>query len=136
MLARRQLLRCCGFLAASVVLPPLAIAQARLWRVRLLHAGNDHVPPSYKPLMEGMRALGYEEGRNVVYDFRNVTDEKAAGVAAQAFVRDRVDLIVAFDNEACLAARRATTTLPIVMSMLPTRWRAGSPSAWHARAAT
>ena len=26
--------------------------------------------------MEGMRALGYEEGRSVVYDFRNVADEK------------------------------------------------------------
>ena len=26
--------------------------------------------------MEGMRALGYEEGRSVVHDFRNVADEK------------------------------------------------------------
>ena len=27
-------------------------------------------------LMEVMRALGYEEGRSVVHDFRNVADEK------------------------------------------------------------
>lgn len=62
-----------------------------------------------------MRALGYEEGRNIRYDFRNVADEVAALEAARAFVRERVDLIVAFDQEACSAAHMATTTLPIVM---------------------
>ena len=92
-----------------------ARAQARFWKIGLLHVGNDHEPPSYKPLLDGMRALGYEDGRNIHYDFRNVADEATALESARSFVRDRVDLIVGFDAEACEAAQKATTTLPIVM---------------------
>ncbi len=107
-------------LAAALALPwglsaAIARAQPKVWRIGLMHVGDDHVPPSYKPLLEGMRALGFEEGRNVRYDFRNAKDDPAAAAAAAAFVRDQVDLIIAFDHEACLAAHRATATLPIVM---------------------
>jgi hypothetical protein len=42
-----------------------------------------------------MKALGYDEGRNVHLDWRNLADETAAHGAATALVRDRVDVIVA-----------------------------------------
>jgi putative ABC transport system substrate-binding protein len=96
-------------------LPTFAQQQGKVWRIGLLHIGDDHMPPSYEPLREGMRALGYEEGRNVWYDFRNISDDGAALEAARTLVRERVDLIVAFDQEACNAAHKAAATIPIVM---------------------
>ena len=112
MLARRRLLL--GTCAAQLAIPGLIGAQPKtpVQRIGLIHVGDDHMPPSYEPMRAGMRALGYEVGRNIRYDFRNVADEIAALEAARAFVRERVDLIVAFDQEACSAAHMATTTLP------------------------
>ncbi len=101
--------------AAARPLFSFAQAQDKVWRVGLVHVGNDHEPPSLKPLLEGMRGLGYEEGRNVRYDFRNVAEEVDAVEAARAFVGEAVDVIVAFDNEAVAAAQRVTATTPIVM---------------------
>jgi putative tryptophan/tyrosine transport system substrate-binding protein len=84
-------------------------------RIGLLHVGLDHVPPSLEPLREALRSLGYEEGKTVRLDWRNVADENAAGEFAKTFVRDRVDVIVAFENESVRAARAATAEIPIIM---------------------
>jgi putative tryptophan/tyrosine transport system substrate-binding protein len=70
---------------------------AKVWQIGLFHVGLDHVPPSLADLREGLRALGYEEGTNIRLDWRNLLDEAAAQVTAREFVRDRVDLIVAFE---------------------------------------
>lgn len=105
-------------MALSVTSGPLvsiAQEQTKVWRIGLVHVGNDHEPPSYKPLLEGMRALGYADGRNVRFDFRNVAEEADAVEAARTFVREGVDLMIAFDNEAVAAAQRVTATIPIVM---------------------
>lgn len=112
-ITRREAIAFMGGLALSGI--NQVLAQGRVRQIGFLHVGNDHEPPSYKPLIAGMRELGYEEGRNVRYDFRNVVDDTAALEAARTFARDRFDLIVGFDAEACAAAQKATTTLPIVM---------------------
>jgi putative tryptophan/tyrosine transport system substrate-binding protein len=72
------------------------------------------VPPSLEGLREGLRALGYEDGRNIRLDFRNTADETAARATAAGFVRDRVDLIVAFESQSVRAAQSATRDVPIV----------------------
>jgi putative ABC transport system substrate-binding protein len=66
-------------------------------------------------LREGLTSLRYEEGKNLDLDWRNLPDEEAARVAALEFVRNRVDLIVAFENQTIRAARAATSEIPIVM---------------------
>ncbi len=86
-----------------------------MWRVGLFHVGVDHVPPSLDSLREGLKALGYEDGKNIRLDWRNLVDEDAARATAQMFVRDRVDLIVAFENQTIRAAQAATTEIPVVM---------------------
>jgi putative tryptophan/tyrosine transport system substrate-binding protein len=59
--------------------------------------------------------LGYEEGKNLRLDWRNLPDEPAAHKAAADFARDGVDLVVAFENHTVRAAKAATSRIPIVM---------------------
>ena len=61
-------------------------------------------------MKDGMRALGYEEGKNVVFDFRNLPDIDAARSTVAEFVRQKVDLIVAFENQPIRAAKDITST--------------------------
>src|SRR6267142_4632745 len=65
-------------------------------------------------LQIGDRRLGYEEGRNIHLDYRNQADEDTARSTARAFVRERVDLLVAFENQAVSAAQAATSEIPVV----------------------
>ena len=104
-------------LALGILLAPLAAdAQqtVRVWRIGLFHVGLDHVPPSLDSLRDGLKALGYVEGKNIRLDFGNLADEAAAYATAQEFVRERVDLIVAFENQTARAAKAATIEIPAV----------------------
>jgi len=116
---------------AAVVLTPLA-AQAqqirKAHRIGVFHVGLDHIPPSLQGFREGLKALGYDsgplpapqvsrvlEGTTLRLDWRNLPDEPAAHETAREFVRERVDLIVAFENQAIRAAKAATAHIPVVM---------------------
>ena len=104
-------------LVFSMLAEPLAArAQpaAKVWQIGLFHVGLDHVPPSLDGLREGLKALGYEEGKNIRLDWRNLPDEEAARLTAQRFVRDRVDVIVAFETQTVQAAKAATSKTPVV----------------------
>ena len=87
---------------------------AKVWRLGLFHVGLDHVPPPLDGLRAGLKALGYEEGKNIRLDWRNLPDEDAARATAREFVRERVDLIVAFESQSIRAAKAATSEVPIV----------------------
>jgi putative ABC transport system substrate-binding protein len=77
-------------------------------RVGLMHVGLDHVPPSLKPLEARLKELGWVQGRNVDLIWRNLPSEDAALVQARRFVRDHVDLIVAFEDQSIRQAKKAT----------------------------
>jgi putative ABC transport system substrate-binding protein len=65
--------------------------------------------------VERLRELGWVEGRTVAIEYR--WGEGHAGRYAEiaaAFVRSKVDVILAGGTEAAVAARQATTTIPIV----------------------
>ena len=87
----------------------------KVWRIGLFHVGLDHVPPSLEPLRQELKKLGYEEGKNLQLDWRNLADEDAANAAAKEFVRNRVDLIVAFENQTARATKAATSEIPVVL---------------------
>ena len=102
-------------LALSVLVASLtAEAQppAKVYRISLFHVGLDHVPPSLDGLRDGLKTLGYEEGRNLRLDFRNLPDEAAARVTAAEFARTRPDLVVAFENQTIRAAHKRSRTSP------------------------
>jgi putative ABC transport system substrate-binding protein len=103
-------------LGAVLTAPLGAEAQpsAKVYRISLFHVGLDHVPPSLDGLRDGLKALGYEEGKNLKLDFRNLPDEAAARVTAAEFARTRPDLVVAFENQTIRAAYGRITDIPVV----------------------
>ena len=76
-------------------------------RVGLMHVGTDHIPPSLKTLKDRLAELGWVEGKNIELIFRNLEPQQAKA-QAEAFVRERVDVIVAFEDQSIDAARKAT----------------------------
>jgi putative ABC transport system substrate-binding protein len=101
---------------AALVSPLGAGAQqvGKLYRIGVFHVG-DHIPPGLHTLRDTMKTLGYEEGKNLQVDFRNLADEEGASRTAGEFVHARVDVIVAFGNPAVRAAKAATAQIPVVM---------------------
>ena len=91
--------------------------------------GTDRVDgaPLVEALKEGLRSLGYLEGQNVVFEYR----WRETGVAvdhdrfAADLVRLKVEVIVVGTGRAALAAKRATTTIPIVIAVSPDPVREG-----------
>jgi len=86
----------------------------KVYRIGLFHVGLDHDPPSLASIREQLKTLGYVEGKNIRLDYRNQPNEEAANATAKTFARERVDLIVAFENQAVRAAQKATSELPVV----------------------
>jgi ABC-type uncharacterized transport system substrate-binding protein len=109
-------------LAFSITLAPLA-AEAqpaqKMWRVGWLGDGSRTARESntLSPLKDGLRELGYVEGKNLVIDARwsEGADQQLARDAAE-FVRLNVDVIVTHGSAAGLVAKQATTTIPIVVA--------------------
>ena len=71
-----------------------------------------------KALDDGLRELGYVEGRNVVFE-RRFADGKQERLAALAveLVKLKVDIIVTGSNPVIAAVRQATATIPVVMAV-------------------
>ena len=117
-LRRRQFLIALG---ASVLTAPLAsFAQqkGKVWRVGFLGtASASGFARRVEELRAGLRDLGYVEGKNLVIEFRWAEGkyERLPELAAE-LVRLKVDVIVTHGAVGPLAAKAATTTIPIVMA--------------------
>jgi len=111
-----------GILALAFVLlasPLLSEAQEakKVYRVgHLMLLPREPLTPFIEALEQGLRDLGYVEGRNVIIEHRSAEGnlERLPDVAAE-LVRLKVDVIVTGINPAIAAAKQATTTIPIVM---------------------
>ena len=89
---------------------------AKMYRVGfLLGATGESVASLFHALQDGLRELGYIEGRNVVFVQRYADGrmERLPDLAAE-LVRLRVDVIVTGTNLHVAAVRHATETIPIV----------------------
>jgi len=84
------------------------------------------VPRWREGLTNGLRDLGYVEGRDIVFEYRHAEGhrERLPSLAAE-LVRLNVDIIVAETTPASLAAKQATTTIPIVMTIVGNPVEAG-----------
>lgn len=104
------------FLGAAAAWSTVAAAQTpnRIWKIGIL--ANENWPP-LKGLPLGLQELGYLEGKNYQFEYRFAQGraERYPALASE-LVNLPVDLIVAWGTPASLAAHKATTTIPIVMS--------------------
>jgi len=95
---------------------PTTFAQtaAKVWHVALCHVGLDHEPPGLDTLHETLNKMGYVDGKNLRFDWRNQRDADTAAATLKEWVADKVDVIVAFEDQCVRAAISTTKTIPIV----------------------
>jgi putative tryptophan/tyrosine transport system substrate-binding protein len=106
----------------SLLAAPLA-AQAqqagKVWRIGTLHTSpaSDEAD-RVAALQQGLAELGYVGGRNVRFVNRNAgTQMSRLPELATELIHAGVDVIVTSTNPTTLAAKKATTTIPIIMTV-------------------
>jgi putative tryptophan/tyrosine transport system substrate-binding protein len=109
-------------LGGAAVARPLAARaqQPKVWRIGVLETISQSMnAANFEAFRRGLRELGYIEGQNLIIDYRSADGraERFPGLAAD-FVRLQVDVIVTRGTPAGLAAKNATTTIPIVMAAM------------------
>jgi putative ABC transport system substrate-binding protein len=111
---RREFITLLGSAAATWPLAARA-QQPRNWRIGLL-ATAAPTPAMLSAFRDGLRERGYVEGQNllIVVRWPQESFEQDPGVAVE-LVGSNIDAIVAWPSPAVIAARRATSTIPIVM---------------------
>jgi putative tryptophan/tyrosine transport system substrate-binding protein len=104
-------------LLLSLMPAPLAgEAQGKVYRIGWLSPASSATGAAQlEALRKGLAELGYFEGRNIAIEGRWADgDATRLPRLARALVELRVDIICSFGTPATLAAKRATTTIPIV----------------------
>src|SRR6266481_8682149 len=107
--------------AAGIVAAPLVAEAQQAGKVAHIGVLGDTSPPVESrgsgdaAFRDGLRDLGYVEGRNVTIEYRwgEGQRERLPELAAD-LVRSRVDVILALGPASARAAKNATTTIPVV----------------------
>lgn len=127
MMRRRDLLAMLG--SSAVVLPSPAFAQptGRLRLIGLLGAASPESSlPQSSAFMAGLQELGYQKGRDVDYATRWAYGQmERLPALATELVELKPDIILAAPTPAVVAAKSATSTVPIVSFMLADEVRLG-----------
>jgi putative ABC transport system substrate-binding protein len=109
----------CGLTVGTFALPLAAAAQqaGKVPRIGFLFYGSPGPSPEVEAFRQGLRELGYVEGQNIAIDYRFASGqvERLPELAAE-LVRLKVDVIVTPTTPASLAAKQATSTIPIVFA--------------------
>jgi putative tryptophan/tyrosine transport system substrate-binding protein len=116
MVSRRRLML---LAAASAIAPLAARGQARkVHRIGVLETTSLHLnAENMDRFRKGMEERGYVEGPSLVLFYRSAEGHtERFGALAAELVRQKVDLILARGTPAAQAARRVTSTIPIVMT--------------------
>jgi putative ABC transport system substrate-binding protein len=118
---RREFIKALGGVALAWPLKADAQPSGKLFCIGWFSAGPVGRPGQLSELaggfVEGLRELGWIEGKNVVFEFRYAENrlDRLPELAAE-LVRLKVDVIVASGTLAPLAAKQVTSTIPIVMA--------------------
>ena len=73
--------------------------------------------PHLEEFKEGLRERGYTEGKNILLEYRYAEGKyERLPELAMELAREKVDVIVTTSSESARAARKATRTIPIVMT--------------------
>ena len=107
-------------IVAVVVVAAIAEAQqpTKIPRIGYLSPTSPSVSPTrIKAFRQGLRELGYVEGKNIIIEYRYAERkfDRLPALAAE-LVRLKVDVIVTGGGVITRAAKEATVTIPIVMT--------------------
>ena len=86
------------------------------YRVGIL-CGLEYIADAAEGFKEGMAALGYIEGKNIVYDFQKTNFQPDLEERIlKTFVKEKVDLILTFPTEVSIMAKQVTqgTNIPVI----------------------
>jgi putative ABC transport system substrate-binding protein len=108
-------------LAASTLSIRAAAAAERVWRISWFSLGSPPASPEGSPHLQAFRSglseLGYTEARDYVIEASYAdTDRGRLPRLAKELVDARVDIIVTVGTPTTVAAKRATSTIPIIMT--------------------
>jgi putative tryptophan/tyrosine transport system substrate-binding protein len=112
---RREFIQVLGGAAASWPLAARGQEPARVLRVGAV-SGQPRNSPFWQPFMQRMKELGYEDGKNFVFDLIAAENIDGYVTGYRELVTRNVDIIVAPGPEISLKSALAnTTTIPTVM---------------------
>jgi putative ABC transport system substrate-binding protein len=102
-------------LSGSAALPLAAAAQpGKMARVGVLMLSNPDPAFFLREFREGLREVGYVEGRNITLELRMGSAGMLTSLARDLAAL-KVDVIVGYQTPSVVAAKEATTDIPIVM---------------------
>src|SRR3981189_2297256 len=110
-----------SILFVVVLLAVAVIAEAqqptKVPRIGYLSPTSPSVSPTrIEAFRQGLRELGYVEGKNIVIEYRYAEGKlDRLPLLAAELVDHKIDVIVTGGNQATLAAKQATSTIPIVV---------------------
>src|SRR3954470_18019249 len=123
---RRRFVVATGATMLSLAFRPLA-AQPALRTVRIGYLAPARIPHLLEAFVGGLRDLGYVEGQNLSIEYRFAGENpERFDLLAMELVRLAPDVIVTVATPATLAARRATSSIPIVVATAGDLVRSGA----------
>jgi len=122
MIARREFIA--GLAAGVAVAPFAALAQRKekIWRIGFFYNSSRQSAMEtgrYPAFIQGMRDLGYLEGKDFVVEARFAQDgdlERLPALAAE-LVQSNLDVIVSSGGAAAQSLKSATSTIPVVIAI-------------------
>jgi putative ABC transport system substrate-binding protein len=105
------------FVAVLVCGAVAEAGQAKVYRVGIIYHGGPY-KVVVDGLRDGLRQLGYEEGKQIVLEIRDTkSDLKLVEEAARTFERERVNLIYVVTTSVATAVKNVTSQIPVVFSV-------------------
>jgi len=119
---RREFISLLGGAVTAWPLAALAQQRPKLSRIGFLITAppaDPQIRAMLDAFREGLRESGYQEGQNIVIEFRTAEGnfDRFSGLA-QDLIRLNVDLVVASNSVAAHAVQRASSTVPIVVPVM------------------
>jgi putative tryptophan/tyrosine transport system substrate-binding protein len=115
---RRAFITLLGGAAVAWPLGALAQQAVKLYRIGIL--SPELPPPGFlEAFRQGLRELGYVEGQTIAFEVRSAEGySQRLAALANELVRLKVDVIVAINTTSVQAAKKASATIPIVMTRI------------------
>jgi putative ABC transport system substrate-binding protein len=130
MTTRRELLLALGAVPLGAAVPALAQQPGKVWRIGFLYGASRESALEtgrYGAFLQGMRELGYIEGKHFVVEarFAPYSEVERLPALAAELVRANVDVILSTGGASAQALKRATTTIPVVIAVTENPVREG-----------